>query len=447
MKILLTGATGYVGQFVGRRLVGEGYEVVALSRTPDEVRLSFPAQVVDLKSLKKVNGIKYVIHLAGASVANQRWTSSYKKTLYKSRVDFTHKILEALNKDQIRAWVQMSATGFYAPESKTKIVESSGKKAEGFLGDLVKDWEDSVDELEARVVKLRMGMVIGEKSHALEKMTPLFRSGIGAVLGSGEQYMPWIHIHDAVSVMVNSLKDSSYTGVYNLTAPELVQNKNFTKELVKVLKAPHIFPPVPYLSLKLLYGEMSQILLNSLPVYPERLEEQSFKFEYPRLKEALLESIPKLEVGERILTHLQWISRSMEEAFNFFQNEKNLEKITPPSLNFRVLKKTTDRIEKGTLIDYKLKINGIPIKWRTLITAWNPPYSFSDQQLRGPYNKWDHTHNFTPLGAGTLMEDRVIYKLPLGLIGRIFGMWYVKRNVNKIFNFRWDKVKEIFKAH
>ena len=447
MKILLTGATGYVGQFVGRRLVDEGHEVVALTRSPEDAKLSFPAQVTDLPSLSSISNIDGVIHLAGASIADQRWTSSYKKTLYSSRVGFTKKILESLKIDSLKVWVQMSATGYYEPETEPKITEESGKKAKGFLGDLVEDWESSVDELKARVVKLRMGMVVGEKSHALEKMTPIFKSGIGAVLGSGKQYMPWIHIDDAVSVMMESLKDPSYSGVYNLTAPELIQNKAFTKELVEVLGAVHILPPAPTLSLKILYGEMSQIILNSLPVYPERLENQGFTFKYPKLKEALLEAIPKLETGERILTRLQWIPKSMEDTFEFFQNEKNLEDITPPSLNFKVLKKSTDKIEKGSLIDYKLKINGIPIKWRTLIATWNPPESFSDYQLKGPYKKWDHTHNFRPLGSGTLMEDRVIYKLPLGLVGRIFAMWYVKKDVNKIFNYRWDKVKDMFKAH
>ena len=447
MKLLLTGATGYVGQFVGRRLVDDGHEVIALTRSPEQARLSFPAHVTDLTSLSDFSDIDGVVHLAGASIADQRWTNSYKKTLYKSRVDFTKKIIESLKTNNLKVWVQMSATGYYEPQAEPKITEESGKKATGFLGDLVEDWESSVDELNTRVVKLRMGMVIGEKSHALEKMIPIFRSGLGAVLGSGKQYMPWVHIDDAVSVMAESLKDSSYSGVYNLTAPELIQNKTFTKDLVNTLEAIHVLPPAPTLSLKILYGEMSQIILNSLPVYPENLEKQGFKFKYPKLKEALLEAIPKLETGERILTRMQWIPKSLEETFEFFQNEKNLEDITPPSLNFKVLKKSTSKIEKGSLIDYKLKINGIPIRWRTLIATWNPPESFSDYQLKGPYKKWDHTHNFRPLGNGTLMEDRVIYKLPLGLVGRIFGMWYVKKDVNKIFNYRWDKVKKIFKAH
>jgi uncharacterized protein (TIGR01777 family) len=447
MKVLLTGATGYVGQFTGRRLVKEGFEVVALTRNPSEARLSFPAQIVDLDTLKKVQEIDYVIHLAGASIADQRWTSSYKKTLYKSRVDFTQRIIDAINVEQVKSWVQMSATGLYKPQSEPQITEENGQKAEGFLGDLVEDWEASVDKLNTRVIKLRMGMVIGENSHALEKMIPLFRSGLGAVLGSGKQYMPWIHIEDAVSVMVDSLKDTSFQGVYNLTAPELVQNKVFTKELSQVLKVRTLLPPAPSFSLKILYGEMSQILLSSLPVYPERLAKKGFKFKYEKLKEALSEAVPKLETGERILTRMQWIPKPIDETFEFFQNEKNLEDITPPSLNFRVLKKSTDRIEEGTLIDYKLRINGVPISWRTLISSWSPPNRFSDQQLKGPYKKWYHVHEFSPLGSGTLMEDRVIYKLPLGLVGRIFGMWYVKRDVNKIFNYRWDKVKDIFKVH
>jgi len=445
VKVLLTGATGYVGQFVGRRLVEEGYAVVALTRNPKKAKLSFPAEVTDLNSLTKFDDIEYVIHLAGASIADRRWSSFYKKVLYSSRIDFTQKILNSLNTDKLKSWVQMSATGLYEPQDQPKITESNGKISKGFLGKLVEDWESSVDELQSRVVKLRMGMVVGEKSHALEKMVPIFRSGLGAVLGSGKQYMPWIHIHDAVSVMLEALKNDNYSGVYNLTAPELVTNKVFTKELVSALDVPHILPPAPLFSLKLLYGEMSQIILNSLPVYPENLEKVGFKFKYSTLKEALSEALPKLNTGERILTRLQWIPRSMEETFDFFQDEKNLEQITPPSLNFKVIGKSTEKLEEGTLIDYKLKINGVPIKWQTLIKTWNPPHDFSDYQLKGPYTKWDHTHTFKPLGTGTLMEDRVIYKVPFGLLGRITAMWYVKRDVNKIFNYRYEKVEEIYK--
>jgi len=451
MKVLLTGATGYVGQFVGRDLVEKGHTVVALSRNPKTAKLSYPAEKVNLEMLKKTEGIEAVVHLAGASIAEKRWSSSYKKILHSSRVDFTKKIIKNLNQLSLKSWVQMSATGFYKPiDSKSsakdpKITEDDGVKADSFLGDLVRDWESSIDEVKARKTVLRMGMVVGKGSQALDKMAPLFRSGLGAVLGSGKQYMPWIHVLDAVFVIDQALTDESFTGVYNLTSPECVQNKEFTKSIVEVLDAPLILPPAPIFSLKILYGEMSQILLSSLPVYPKRLMDKGFSFKFSSLKEALKEALPKLETGESVLVRKQWIPKSIEETFEFFQNEKNLEEITPPSLNFKVLKKPTDVLEEGTLIDYKLKINAVPVKWRTLIKTWCPPHSFSDFQIKGPYTKWFHIHTFKSLGEGTLMEDVVIYKLPFGLLGRLTALWYVKKDMNRIFNYRFEKVEENFK--
>ena len=451
MKVLLTGATGYVGQFVGRDLVKKGHSVVALSRQPKTAKLSYPAEKINLEELKSLEGIEAVVHLAGASIAEKRWSSSYKKVLYSSRVDFTKKIIKNLDQKSLKTWVQMSATGFYKPiniessRKDPKITEDNGVKADSFLGELVEDWEASNDELQVRKTVLRMGMVVGKGSQALDKMAPLFRSGLGAVLGSGKQYMPWVHVLDAVSVIDKALNDESFNGIYNLTSPGRVQNKSFTNSIVEILDAPHILPPAPTFSLKLLYGEMSQILLSSLPVYPKRLVDAGFSFEFSNLKEALKEALPKLETGESSLVRKQWIPKSVDETFEFFQNEKNLEEITPPSLNFKVLKKSTDVLEKGTLIDYKLKINAVPVRWRTLIKTWSPPHSFSDFQIKGPYTKWFHTHTFESLGEGTLMEDVVIYKLPFGFLGRLTALWYVKKDVNKIFNYRFDKVEEIFK--
>lgn len=147
---------------------------------------------------------------------------------------------------------------------------------------------------------------------------------------------------------------------------------------------------------------------------------------------------------EHVFESEQFIPRPKAEVFAFFCSELNLETLTPPWLNFRVLGKSTPTIQQGTLIDYVLRLYGIPIKWRTLIESWSPGESFVDTQLHGPYKKWHHTHLFKNVPGGTLMTDRVIYQVPLGRLGEITAGWKVRRDVHKIFEYRRRRIEEIF---
>lgn len=147
---------------------------------------------------------------------------------------------------------------------------------------------------------------------------------------------------------------------------------------------------------------------------------------------------------ERIFTAEQFIPRPRNEVFDFFSRETNLETLTPPWLNFKVLGKSTPEIQAGTLIDYRLKLYGIPFRWQTLIEVWEPGVRFVDMQLRGPYKKWHHTHSFQDVQGGTLMSDRVIYQLHFGPVGDLAAGWKVRRDVTGIFEFRKQKIAEIF---
>jgi len=147
---------------------------------------------------------------------------------------------------------------------------------------------------------------------------------------------------------------------------------------------------------------------------------------------------------EREFVAEQFVPRPRAEVFEFFSAETNLETLTPPWLNFKVIGKSTPQIQAGTLIDYRLKIYGIPIKWRTLIEVWKPGECFVDSQLRGPYRKWHHTHTFQDAPGGTLMSDRVIYQMHMGRAGDIAAGWKVRRDVNGIFAFRRQKIGELF---
>lgn len=147
---------------------------------------------------------------------------------------------------------------------------------------------------------------------------------------------------------------------------------------------------------------------------------------------------------ERVFESSQWIARPIEEIFAFFSNEANLERLTPPWLNFKVLGKSTPHMEAGTLIDYQLRLSGLPFKWKTRIESWEAGRSFVDIQLSGPYRQWHHTHTFTPKDGGTLMTDRVIYQLPMGRLGDAVAAWKVRRQVEMIFTFRRQAIEQIF---
>lgn len=147
---------------------------------------------------------------------------------------------------------------------------------------------------------------------------------------------------------------------------------------------------------------------------------------------------------ERVFESSQWLGRPLAEVFDFFSSENNLEAITPPWLNFRVLGKSTERIERGTLIDYRLRISGIPFRWRTEIEIWEPGRVFVDNQVRGPYARWHHTHTFTAENGGTRMDDRVIYRLPFGRLGDLVAGWKVRRQVEEIFTYRRKIIEQRF---
>lgn len=151
-------------------------------------------------------------------------------------------------------------------------------------------------------------------------------------------------------------------------------------------------------------------------------------------------------MAEHVLSRTQELDRPIDEVFGFFSDAANLEQITPPELNFRIVSEQPIDIKKGTLIDYQLRLRGIPIGWRTVISKWDPPNSFVDESLKGPYKQWIHLHRFTDIGGGrTRMEDVVRYRLPLEPLGDI-AHWFVRRELDYIFDFRYRRVAEILES-
>ncbi len=377
-------------------------------------------------------------------MASGRWTEKRKKEILESRKVTTKLLCESISacKEPPPVLVGASAVGIYGNRGDELLTESR-QRGEGFLADVCALWENSYSSFNGRLVILRTGVVLGHGG-ALEKLLPPFRLGLGGRLGEGKQWMSWIHLDDLVKMYLFSLENSSVSGSLNAVAPHANTNKEFTKSLSSSLGVIAPFP-VPTLAVKTLFGEMSSVLLESQRVSAEKVLSLNFSFSYPRLEEALASLlIPEGKRGTHVFSAYLWVPEQKSKVFEFFCKAENLETITPPWLNFHITKKSEEKLREGTLIDYKLKIKGVPASWRTLISRWSPPDFFTDSQLKGPYTFWDHTHRFTEVAGGTLMTDEVIYKVPLGPVGHVMKVILIENDVKTIFKFRNKVISKLF---
>lgn len=293
MKILITGATGFIGQKLTNKFIQEGHEVHALVRNPKKAASLLDGahliQWSDIASTFETDQSFFdvVINLVGENIAQKRWNEERKQALYDSRVLATRNLFKSLKEVQIHTVIQASAIGIYGSRAAEKLDEESSL-ADDFLGRLCQDWEQAAKEQAhtyQRLCVFRLGVVLGAEG-ALAKMLPAFKLGVGGRLGSGTQFMSWVHIDDVIAAISNATEDSNFAGVYNLTAPHPVSNLEFTKTLGKALGRPTIFP-APAGMLQLILGEMSQLLLKGQRVYPKRLEQQGMSFQFKNLESAL----------------------------------------------------------------------------------------------------------------------------------------------------------------
>jgi len=453
MKVLVTGATGFVGKKLASELVKRGHTVSILTRDRQSARKRMPVECEIHQWEPELypptsdcfEGVDAVIHLAGANIADGRWSESRKKSIKDSRVLSTRNLVSTLKSLQKppATLLSASAIGFYGNCKPVELYESL-EPGHGFLADVCKEWEHEAfiaKKHNIRTIALRIGLVLGYEGGAMKKMIPPFWAGLGGDLGDGTQWMSWIHVKDLVDMIIHSIENKSIEGSYNAVSPEPVTNKIFTKCLAKALKRP-AFIPVPKIALKFILGEMSDLLLGSLKVSSKKILESGYNFKYPDLMSAL-NNICKNPTNEFMAEH--WIPLPIDKIFSFFKEPKNLEKITPDYLNFKVLNQTSTEINEGTKINYRLKLHGIPIWWQSKIVDWEPNHKFSDTQIHGPYNHWYHTHEFEEKNGGTLIRDHVQYKLPFGIPGDCVAGSWVKKDLENIFDFRRKKIQEIFK--
>lgn len=454
--ILVTGASGLIGQKLIKELLLHGAAIVAVTRNIAKAKqqLPFPIEFVlwsllDYRILQKIDGI---FHLAGENIAESRWSKKQKDKIYNSRIITTKKLVSLCSQraKELDFFCSASAIGYYASGNDCKSEESPAGK--GFLSRLCQDWEYEAKKVKAkRNIIVRLGVVLDANGGALQKMLPLFRLGIAGRIGFQKIWMSWITSADVVHFFLQALQKKQYQGIYNLVTPEPITNAQLTKKLAKIYRLPALFL-VPRWVIRLVFGEMSQIILASQKVYPKKLLQEKHSFCHPTIDKALLESCSILQTRKKKEAHFcfqnyQFLPFSEKKVFSFFSNPYNLFTITPDFLDFQILQCSSKEIKKNTLITYKLKIYKIPIRWKTIIKDFKPYKYFSDSQIQGPYLVWFHQHFFHPINVsgkqGVLLEDKVFYKLRF-MPFSLFGLIVIKKDLQKIFAYRNQATKKIF---
>ena len=290
MRIVIAGGTGFLGEPLVRRLLARGDDVAVLSRNASRVRVGRGVQW-DGKTQgawsTEAGDADAVINLAGENIGAGRWTESRKQELIGSRLDATRAIVQALRNApaRTRTLINASAVGFYGFSRGDDTFDENGTRGEGFLAELVEQWETAAREGEslARLVLLRFGVVLSPEGGALQKMLLPFRLGAGGRVGSGRQWMSWVDRDDAVRFVEWALDQPGARGVYNVTSPEPVRNRDFTRALGRALRRPAIVP-APAFALRAAFGQMAdEALLGGQRAVPRRAEREGFAFEVPTL--------------------------------------------------------------------------------------------------------------------------------------------------------------------
>ncbi|MGE3181265.1 MAG: TIGR01777 family oxidoreductase [Phycisphaerae bacterium] len=297
--VAITGSTGLVGTALKRKLRADGFAVRGISRSakPDDSSTILWKPREKVIEADKLEGVDAVVHLAGESIAEGRWTDEKKERIRVSRVLGTTFLCEALAnlRQKPRVLVSASAVGYYGDRGVEALDESSAP-GKGFLADVAQQWEDATKaakEAGIRVVILRFGVVLSPDGGALAKLLPIFKAGGGGVVGNGKQYMSWVGLHDLVRVIEFAIENDSVSGVLNAVSPNPVPNREFVKTLADVLNRPAIFP-APAFAIKLAFGEMGkETILASTRVLPRELEKAGFSFSYPNLEPALRHELEK----------------------------------------------------------------------------------------------------------------------------------------------------------
>lgn len=290
-KVLITGGSGLIGRRLSFLLKSRGYEVRILSRSnnPKNNYKTFVWNVSEQYINESAfEGLNHIIHLAGAGIADKRWSEKRKKEIIASRVTSTNLLYNTVKrlKTPLNSFISASATGYYGAVTSETIFEEKDKPAKDFLGKVCSLWEDSIfqfNEIKIRTVALRTGIVLSKDGGALKKMkTPVITS-----LGNGKQYMPWIHIDDLCELYIKAIEDEQFKGAFNAVSSEHISNLSFSKKISKIFNSPFLAIGAPSFILQIVFGEMSTIILNGSRISANKIKQAGFKFKFENLEKAL----------------------------------------------------------------------------------------------------------------------------------------------------------------
>ena len=294
-KVLITGGSGSIGKYLIPKLLLKGHKVSIIGRSKKEIPgvesfvWDLNKEEMDERALFEVT---HIIHLAGAGIADKPWSPSRKKEILESRVKplrlLAHK-LQSRNQ-RIKAIISSSAVGFYGGITSDEIFTEESSSANDFLGATCQIWENAIQVFEPisdREVRVRTSVVLMNDSGALPKLVQPTKLGFGAAIGSGKQWMPWIHINDLVELFVKTVEDENLSGPYNAAAPEHANQTTMIQKIGKALNRPTFLPPVPKFLIKMIMGEMSTVVTEGSRVSNQKIIDAGFEFEFPELQNAL----------------------------------------------------------------------------------------------------------------------------------------------------------------
>lgn len=301
LSVLITGGSGLIGKQLTSFLLGTGYEVKHLSRNNN---LTEDVKVFLWDPLKGVidrfvfDGTDFIIHLAGTNIGEKRWSKKRKEEIIKSRVDssiFLHKCVVESG-IPLKAFISASATGIYGSVTSSKIFTENDPSASDFLGSVCKEWEAAADLFKnsgIRTIKIRTGVVLEKNDSALSKLMMPGKLGFLIQTGTGQQYMPWIHINDLCGIYLKAIEDNKMEGAFNAVAPQHVTHNDFMRLLAEVMKVHKLAFPIPAFIMRAVLGEMSDLILNGSRVSSEKIMKSGYSFLFSTLKNALYNIIGK----------------------------------------------------------------------------------------------------------------------------------------------------------
>jgi uncharacterized protein (TIGR01777 family) len=301
-NVLITGGTGFIGNYLTRLLIQNDFSVSIFSRsfkhnTADISYFKWDIEnhTIDEEAVLKAD---YIIHLAGEGIADERWTTKRKEAIVQSREKSIQLIYDVLTKNnkKLEAFISASGVGIYGAVNGAEICTEITPAVDDFLGSTCQKWEaaaDTIESLVIRTVKIRTGIVFGKEEGFLKKLAPIFKYRLGSAMGSGKQYMPWIHIDDLCAIYLEALKNNGMSGAYNAAINDGTNNEIFSKTLAKIFGYTLWLPNVPAFLMKMVLGEMALIILTGRRVSSDKIEKTGFHFQFNNLELALRDCIDK----------------------------------------------------------------------------------------------------------------------------------------------------------